>query len=52
LINSYGIDIDIIKSKLWIQHDGTELGVANNQLAELGIPAEDIVFGLPCAIYA
>lgn len=38
------IHIDIINGKLWIQHDGTEIGVAN-QLVELGVSAEDIVLG-------
>jgi hypothetical protein len=28
--------------KIWIQHDGTEIGIAN-QLVELGIPKSDIV---------
>ncbi len=34
--------LDIINGKIWIQHDGTEIGVAND-LAELGVPKEDIV---------
>lgn len=33
---------DIIDGKIWIQHDGTEIGVAN-ELVELGIPKTDIV---------
>ncbi|MGB7440918.1 MAG: XisI protein [Coleofasciculaceae cyanobacterium] len=36
------IHIDIIDGKVWIQYDGTEIGVAN-ELVELGIPKEDIV---------
>ena len=28
--------------KIWIQHDGTEVGVAN-ELVEMGVPNEDIV---------
>lgn len=34
--------IDIKNGKIWIQHDGTEVGVAN-ELVELGVPKEDIV---------
>ncbi len=34
--------LDIKNGKIWIQHDGTEIGVAN-ELAELGVPKEDIV---------
>lgn len=34
--------LDIKEGKIWIQHDGTETGVAN-ELTELGIPKEDIV---------
>lgn len=36
------IHIDIKDSKIWIQYDGTEIGVAN-QLIELGVPNQDIV---------
>ena len=36
------IHIDIKGEKLWIQYDGTEVGVAN-ELVEEGIPKEDIV---------
>ncbi|MDJ1183712.1 XisI protein [Roseofilum casamattae] len=36
------IHIDILNNKLWIQHDGTEVGVAN-ELVELGIPKAEIV---------
>ncbi|NEP26425.1 XisI protein [Moorena sp. SIO3I6] len=38
------IHIDILDGKIWIQHDGTEFGVAN-ELLELGIPKQDIVLG-------
>ncbi|MBF0100993.1 MAG: XisI protein [Desulfobacterales bacterium] len=36
------LHIDIKDNKIWIQHDGTETGVAN-ELAEMGVPKEDIV---------
>lgn len=36
------LHIDIIDGKIWIQHDGTETGVAN-QLVEMGVPKDDIV---------
>ena len=38
------IHIDIKDEKIWIQHDGTESGVAN-ELVELGIPKQNIVLG-------
>ena len=38
------IHIDIIEGKIWIQYDGTEIGVAN-ELLELGISKQDIVLG-------
>jgi hypothetical protein len=38
------IHIDIIDGKVWIQHDGTAPGVAE-ELVELGIPREAIVLG-------
>jgi len=40
----YGVvlHLDIIDSKIWIQQDGTEIGIAN-KLVELGIPKVDIV---------
>lgn len=38
------IHMDIKNDKVWIQHDGTEHGVAND-LLERGIPKEDIVLG-------
>ncbi|MGC1305871.1 MAG: element excision factor XisI family protein [Phormidesmis sp.] len=34
--------LDIKDGKIWIQHDGTEAGIAT-QLLELGVPANDIV---------
>jgi hypothetical protein len=34
--------MDIKEDKIWIQHDGTEYGVAN-ELVELGVPKDDIV---------
>ena len=36
------IHIDLIDSKVWIQYDGTEVGVAN-ELVEQGIPKAEIV---------
>lgn len=36
------LHLDIKGEKIWIQHDGTEVGIAN-QLVELGVPKEDIV---------
>jgi hypothetical protein len=36
------IHIDIIGDKIWIQHDGTSPGVAE-ELVEAGIPRENIV---------
>jgi hypothetical protein len=36
------IHIDIIDSKIWIQYDGTEVGVAN-ELIDLGVPKSSIV---------
>jgi XisI protein len=36
------IHIDIKSDKIWIQYDGTEVGVAN-ELVEQGIPHKDIV---------
>jgi len=38
------IHIDIIGDKIWIQHDGTSPGVAN-ELVEAGIPRDAIVLG-------
>lgn len=36
------LHIDIKDGKIWIQHDGTEAGIAT-QLLELGVPKENIV---------
>jgi hypothetical protein len=36
------LHIDIRDGKIWIQHDGTEAGVANH-LVEAGVPRDDIV---------
>lgn len=36
------LHIDLKDGKIWIQHDGTEVGIANELLAQ-GIPKEDIV---------
>lgn len=36
------LHIDIKGDKLWIQHDGTEEGIAN-RFVELGVPKSDIV---------
>ncbi len=38
------LHIDIQNDKIWIQHDGTEIGMANELVAE-GIPKENIVLG-------
>ncbi len=36
------LHLDIRAEKIWIQHDGTEEGIAN-PLVDLGVPKEDIV---------
>ncbi|MEO0648788.1 MAG: XisI protein [Cyanobacteria bacterium J06650_10] len=36
------LHLDIKNGKIWVQHDGTEVGIAN-QLVELGVPSQDIV---------
>jgi hypothetical protein len=38
------LHIDLIESKIWIQHDGTSPGIALD-LVEAGVPREDIVLG-------
>jgi len=38
------IHIDILDGKIWIQHDGTEHGVAR-ELEALGVPRQAIVLG-------
>ena len=42
----YGIllHLDLIADKVWIQHDGTEEGIANDLVAE-GIPKSHIILG-------
>lgn len=41
-INGAILHFDIKNNKIWIQHDGTESGVADELLA-MGVPKEDIV---------
>lgn len=41
-IHGWILHIDIKNEKIWIQHDGTEEGIAN-RLVDVGIPKEDIV---------
>ena len=36
------LHLDIKEGKIWIQYDGTEVGIAN-QLVEMGVPKQDIV---------
>ena len=36
------LHVDIRNGKIWVQHDGTEEGIAN-RLVELGVPKKDIV---------
>ncbi len=36
------LHLDIKDGKIWIQHDGTEIGIAN-ELVNLGVPKDDIV---------
>jgi hypothetical protein len=38
------LHLDIIDGKIWVQQDGTEVGIAN-KLVELGVPKQDIVLG-------
>ena len=38
------IHVDIKDKKIWIQRDGTEIGIANELIAA-GVPKEDIVLG-------
>ena len=35
------LHVDIMDNKIWIQQDGTEVGIAN-ELVELGVPQQDI----------
>lgn len=41
-IHGIVLHVDIKDGKIWIQHDGTEGGIANELLA-LGVPKQDIV---------
>ena len=36
------LHLDIKQGKIWIQHDGTEEGIAN-RLVEMGVPKQDII---------
>lgn len=36
------LHLDIKHGKIWIQHDGTEEGIAN-RLVEMGVPRQDII---------
>jgi len=38
------LHLDIMDNKIWIQQDGTELGIAN-ELVELGVPKQDLILG-------
>jgi len=38
------LHVDIKDNKIWIQHDGTEIGIAG-ELEALGVPKQDIVLG-------
>lgn len=38
------LHLDIKEGKIWVQYDGTEVGIAN-ELVELGVPKSDIVLG-------
>ncbi|MGK7874886.1 MAG: XisI protein [Xenococcaceae cyanobacterium] len=38
------IHVDLKDEKIWIQRDGTEIGIAN-QLMAAGVPKQDIVLG-------
>ena len=45
------LHIDIKDGKIWIQHDGSEAGIAT-QLLELGVPKENIVLAFSFSLYA
>lgn len=38
------LHVDLIDGKIWVQQDGTEVGIAN-KLVEHGVPKQDIVLG-------
>jgi len=44
-IHGCTMHIDIINDKIWIQHNATEVEIAE-ELVEQGVPKEDIVLGL------
>ena len=48
LVHGCLVHVDIINGKIWIQRDGTENGIAN-ELAEAGVPKQDIVLGFKSA---
>lgn len=43
-IHAIAIHARIVNQKIWIEHDGTETGIAE-QLLNQGIPPQDIVLG-------
>ena len=43
------LHVDLIDGKIWIQHDGTERGVAND-FVEAGVPKDRIVLGFQAPI--
>lgn len=50
-VRVYGVvlHVDIIDGKIWIQQDGTEVGIAN-ELVDLGVSKTDIVLGFDSPI--
>jgi hypothetical protein len=42
----YGVivHVDLKEDKIWVQRDGTEIGIAN-QLIAAGVPKQDIILG-------
>jgi hypothetical protein len=44
-IHTCFIHLDIKEGKIWIQHNMTEVDIAQKSV-EMGVPKEDIVFGL------
>ena len=43
-VHGCSLHLDIKNDKIWIQHDGTEIGMAN-ELVKLGVPKNAIVLG-------
>ncbi|NEO02004.1 MAG: XisI protein, partial [Moorea sp. SIO3I7] len=43
------VHVDIKDGKIWIQHDGSEIAIAD-QLVELGVPKQDIVLAYQAPI--